>query len=249
MGGLRLLCIATCLFALSACASDVRIVPTEIDAADIQIVPEQQAFGEKAGEDDLLIVSGVWRRGHLPMPGATSQQAVPVAVEQPKPIERERAVDRLAARAPRRNAPPRHTMPLPRYRHGKPRRIKGQRTTRRAEDLAREHVLDFPTHIVAERITFYCPQAFAREVQLTGTSVRTISRDRRMATGKARLLCRELTLEGSRITLRVIHEPAAALRVTARGGVQFISRVHDQVQREENVRSLLVTNDEVVPLR
>ena len=115
------------------------------------------------------------------------------------------------------------------------------------EELARRRHLDNPTRVRAGRITFYCPRRFAADVRLTGDDVRTTRPGRRMATGNARLTCRELSLEGDRIVLLVRDDPDVQL--TARGDVSYVTERRGRVNREEGVRSLVITNDEVTPLR
>ena len=72
-------------------------------------------------------------------------------------------------------------------------------------------------------------------------------RDRRVK-NNPRLLCRELTLEGEKITLRIRGEDPD-VQITARGNAHFVTRQKEQVLREEGVRSLLITNEQIVPLR
>ncbi len=114
--------------------------------------------------------------------------------------------------------------------------------------MRRERYLDHPTRLRAERIAFYCPAALAHEVRLTGEAVEQKKPTRRVATGRARLLCRELTLEARKITLNVRGEDPD-VQITARGNVHFVTQQKAQMLREEGIRSLLITNEQVVPLR
>lgn len=116
------------------------------------------------------------------------------------------------------------------------------------DERRRDRYLDNPSRIKADRIAFYCPAALAREVQLTGASVETRSATRRIATGRARLLCRELTLEGEKISLTIRGEDPD-VQITARGDVHFVTRQKVQTLREEGVRTLIITNEQIVPLR
>lgn len=122
------------------------------------------------------------------------------------------------------------------------------RPAKSPEVQRRVRYLDHPTRIQAARITLYCPAALEPEVQLNGTTVEAKRPDRRIATGQARLLLRDLTLEGERITLRIRGEDPD-VQITARGDVDFVTMQKGQVMRQEGVRALLITNEQVVPLR
>ena len=67
--------------------------------------------------------------------------------------------------------------------------------------------------------------------------------------GAARLTCRELTLEGARVVLRVRAPGEEDVQVTARGNASLVSDVRGRVVREEEARSLVLTNDRVLPIR
>ena len=58
-----------------------------------------------------------------------------------------------------------------------------------------------------------------------------------------------LTLEGERITLRAREPGSDDVQITARGDVELVSRQGDQVLRETGLKSLIVTNDRLTPLR
>lgn len=149
--------------------------------------------------------------------------------------------------------PPRSTrpaLPIPKRRATPPPPKRGTPPKKSAADRAREHYLDNPTTVRAPKITFYCPAAFLREVRLTAADIKNTSADRRIARGGARLVCRELTLVADQITLRIRREADAELQVIARGGgVAFISRVRDQATHDEGLRSLILRQDRVIPLR
>jgi hypothetical protein len=117
------------------------------------------------------------------------------------------------------------------------------------ERVARERYLDHPTRVRAERITFYCPPAYAAEVRLGGDELRETSPGRRQAEGHARLFCRELTLEAEVIILKVRDDGLDDLQVMARGDVSFVTDQKGQVMHEDGIRSLMLTNDEILPLR
>lgn len=125
----------------------------------------------------------------------------------------------------------------------------GQPPVKAVADVARERFLDHPTEIEAESVTLYLPADLAAEAHLTGGALSEPSPGRRVAEGEARLVCRELTLRGSRITLRVRSGASRDVQITARGNVAFVSRQRDQVLREQGLTSLILTNDQVTPLR
>jgi hypothetical protein len=125
----------------------------------------------------------------------------------------------------------------------------GQAAKKPVEVVARERHLANPTTVRAAQVTFHCPARYAAEVRLTGERVEEPAPGRRVATGRARLTCRELTLEGEKITLRVRDDGTEDVQVTARGDVRFVTAQKDQVFREEGLKSLILTNDNVVPLR
>ena len=206
--------------------------------------PEEQAR-------DTFEVSGVWRRSLEPferqdvvLTGASAKAApspAPAATREPTPVER------LIARSTPKPPPrPKIAAPKPRARTRRP---EGKAAKKSAAKLARDHYLDYPTRVVAQRITFYCPADCAREVRLKADDVRQTSATRKLARGNARLICRELTLEADRITFRIREEPDADLQVSARGNATIVSAVRGQEHREEGLRSLLITNDRLVPLR
>ena len=182
------------------------------------------------GKDDAFATPAIERIRLDPRPPPPTPPPAPA-----RPAPREPALALL----PRRGSPlpPTHTRD-------------GQvvRPAKSPEDRRRDRYLDHPTRIRAERIAFYCPAALAGEVQLRGESVETKQPTRRVAMGRASLLCRELTLEAEKITLNVRGEDPD-VQITARGNVHFVTKQKAQVLREEGVRSLLVTNEQVVPLR
>lgn len=114
---------------------------------------------------------------------------------------------------------------------------------------ARQRFLDNPTLIRAGGITFYCPREQLPDVRLTGDRVTDPRPGRRIARGRARLTCRELTLESDRITLVVRDDGISDVQITATRGADFVSTQGGSVIREEGVRSLVITNDRMVPLR
>ncbi len=124
----------------------------------------------------------------------------------------------------------------------------GTRPTTSRADVARERFLDHPTEIQAEQITLYAPPEILAEGRLTGANLSEASPGRRVAVGEARLALRELTLRAQRITLRT-RSGSPDIQITARGGVEFVSRQRDQVLREQALKGLILTNDQLTPLR
>jgi hypothetical protein len=147
-------------------------------------------------------------------------------------------------------APSRPEIPVParrtRVREPAPRGVPAGRSL---EQIARERHLDNPTLIRGAKLTFYCPPAYLAEVRLTGTEVDDPSPLRRVALGRARLVCRELTLEGDRIVLKKGKPGDLDVRITARGGVDFVTEQRGQVLRHENLRILVIKNDSLKPMR
>lgn len=179
---------------------------------------------------------GPWRE--IPV----SDDAPPVAaVQAPRPRVVERPVRDAPPSAPVLPVPARRATPAP--------RALGTPPAKRPEDLARERFLDHPTRIQGGSITFYCPRRFAAEIRLQGEEVTDPRPGRRIANGSARLVCRELRLDADRIVLRIREEADAAVQVTARGDVSFVTNQRGQVMRHEHVRILVITNDGVTPLR
>ena len=233
------------------CASQVTYELPIVDVNQWKIRAEENAPTTLAeAEHDSFEVGGMWRRSLEPFERQEVVLAATTATKpdsQPEEPSPPTAVDRLIARtAPQ--APPRPRIKAPKPRSSKPRRPQGNQG-KSAEHLDRDHYLDYPTHIVAQRITFYCPVDCAHEIRLKADDVREVHPTRRMARGNARLICRELTLEADRITVRIREEPDADLQVAARGNAGIVSTVHGQTQREEGLRSMLITNDRLVPLR
>ncbi len=124
----------------------------------------------------------------------------------------------------------------------------GTRPTKPAAEVARERFLDHPTEIQAEQITLYAPPEILAEGRLTGANLSEAGPGRRVAVGEARLALRELTLRAQRITLRT-RSGSPDIQITARGGVEFVSRQRDQVLREQALKGLILTNDQLTPLR
>lgn len=240
----------------AGCATQVTHELPIVDASKVKVFVEQGAptTGQDAAEDTFE-VSGAWRRSLEPF----ERQEVVLAAARPagaaggtapatSAARPPTAVERLAARSTP-TPPPRPQMKAPKARSKRPLRPEGKRQSKSGPRLARDHYLDYPTSVVAQRITFYCPADCANEIRLKADDVRQTHPTRRLARGNARLVCRELTLEADRLTVRIREEPDADLQVSARGAAGIVSTVRGQVQREEGLRSMLITNDRLVPLR
>ena len=248
MPRLPLLLLAASLVA--GCRSHTTAGLPTVHAARLHPLTETAAHDEPwKPEERYEVIGGPWRVTH-------GQFDAPAAV---LPVSTE-AVDPFAAPAPtappampavmQPPAPPRtRTLKVPRRRARAEARPVGQKTTRTPEQLAREHFLDYPTRVKARKITLHLPPRYAGEVRLTGQDVADRPGGRRQALGGARLVLRELTLEADRITLRIRDDGLEDVQIMARGNAGFVADVRANVLREEGLRSLLITNDQVVPIR
>jgi hypothetical protein len=126
---------------------------------------------------------------------------------------------------------------------------KGAPPVKSIEAMARERFLDHPTEVRADALTLVLPARLLAEARLTGAEVTEPGPGRRVAAGGARLICRELTLVGERITVRTRSDGSEDVQITARGNVDFVSRRAEHVVREQGLRTLIVTNDALTPLR
>jgi hypothetical protein len=177
--------------------------------------------------------TGPWRE--VPSSDAPDVVAEPVVPSAVPPARREEPAPRRTVTVPlRRTAAP----PPP-----------GTPPSKSAAGLARDRYVDHPTHVRAQRITFRCPANLAGEVRGTAERVVDEPGGRRRYLGRARVLCRELTLEADELILQVRGPDESDLQVTARGDVAFVSAHRDNVVEEKGLRSLLITNDRHIPLR
>ncbi|MDF1700149.1 MAG: hypothetical protein P1V36_03195 [Planctomycetota bacterium] len=199
----------------------------------------QREYEEIAGP--WRVADGQFEQALATLPVSTRAEAVDpfeaapaVAPATPQPVVRRSRGPKLA---------------VPRRRAAREARPVGKKATKNAEQLAHEHFLDYPTRVKARKLTLHLPPAFAAEVRLTGASVSPLQHGRRQALGAARLVVRELTLEAERVTLRVRTDGRPDVQIMARGDVTFVADVRGNVLREEGLRSLLITNDQVVPIR
>ncbi len=214
-----------------------------VDASQVNLEVDDGPWSE-TGDDG---VGGVWRLANdrFEEPASIDLADLEPKTEDPSPEPERAPPPAFAVRAP--EPAPKLAVPT----HRDPGRVKprGTKLTRSPEQVAREHYLTNPTTIEAERITFYVPPGYLPEVRLTGAEVKDLAANRRRATGNARLVCRELTLKADQITLRTLKPDARDIRITARGGAGIVSKVRDQVLRDEGLRSLLISNDRLTPLR
>ncbi|MHC5012673.1 MAG: hypothetical protein ACYTG6_17295 [Planctomycetota bacterium] len=212
------------LLVSSACARN-RAPPLPTFAA----APATLTIDEASPWEEVEMASEDTAAGEAPSPAPVPVRVAPIVPRRP------------VTASPPVVPPTRRVTPAPRPLGAPPTKSPGA--------LARERHLDHPTRIRGDRITFYCPPPYAREVRLTGDEVRETRPGRRMATGNARLLCRELTLEANRIVLRIRDDGSEDIQVTARGDVEFVTDQRGQTLSESGLRSLILTNDQVVPLR
>ena len=219
---------------LSGCVSEPTGAMPVVEATAVRDATTATApSGE--GEAPTLEVSGIWRvadtgfRDPLPEPQAPESKPV---IAKPQPA--------AAARPP----PRREVVALPKVRE---RRKKPKPKT--ASQSAAEHFLRHPTRVKAQKITFYCPTAYRGQVRLRGQEITDPRPGRRVARGRASLTCRELTLEADSITLKVRRDGRGDLQITARGDVLFTSTVGKHITHEKGLRSLLISNDQITPLR
>ncbi|MGE0190428.1 MAG: hypothetical protein AB7T63_00145 [Planctomycetota bacterium] len=255
------------VLAITACAAALLAIgctstPTDelpvVDVSQITLRPEGAT--PRGDVDDVLVVGGPWERFE-PVPpaveigdrGPYADGALPTAAAQSAEDTRElSALERLLARSRGAEPPRPHQPPLraPVPRGGQFIREVGKPSLRTPEELARDHVLDWPTRIEAREVTFYCPASAARELELRGDEMRDLgTHGPRVAYGNAHLRCRELSIVADRITVRVLPPGEDALRIVARRDVRYALRVRERVFQDEGLKSLMVLNDQLVPLR
>ena len=181
--------------------------------------------------------------------GAGAPQLPPAPSPNPASTPRMRLAARAAASRSLRPIAPVPTLAVPRKRAAKAARPEGKKTGKSTAQLASDHYLDYPTHIKAQKITFACPKAYSSRVRLYADDLDRSRPGRVKGQGNARLLIGELTLEAERITWRLQAEGKQDVQVLARGEVQMVSEVRGNVHRETGIRGLVITNDQLVPLR
>jgi hypothetical protein len=207
--------------------------------------PEVAGAQPAAAEDEALAYASWWREVPDDF-GAGATPARPTIHE--RLAERREAEARRAA-ASRPSPAPQPTLAVPLRKARREARPEGKCAGKDTAQLARDHYLDYPTHIQAERLTFACPRSYTGRVHLTGDHVDRSRPERVQVQGHARLVLGELTLEGERITWRVQPEGKLDIQILARGDVHLVSEVRGNVSRETGIRSLVITNDQVIPLR
>lgn len=237
---MRVVLILTVVALLAGCASQRRSGVPLLDARDVRVITDDGPWQPVPEEEEI---GGPWRVAN----GGFERPLEPMA-----PAELE-----IAAPTPEGPAQPAVVMPapaapklaIPRRRARKEARPVGEQARKSRARLARDHFVDYPTRIVARKISLHVPAELARRARLTGEHVDARSAGRRRALGGARLVLGELTLEGERVTLRIRTDGRDDLQVMARGDVGFVAEVRGNILREEGLKSLLITNDQVVPLR
>lgn len=197
----------------------------------------------KPNEDDGI--GGVWRVVSDRFDTSTPADLVVSEVEASPPESHE--PETVPALLPAPTPVPK--LAIPKRRNPSKVKPRGTKLTKSPEQVAREHYLRNPTTIEAHRITLYIPPGYLPEVRLSGADVKDLAANRRRATGDARLVCRELTLKADQITLRTLKADQRDIRITARGDAGIISTVREQIMRDEGLRSLMITNDKLMPLR
>lgn len=226
---------------LIGCASQRRSGVPLLDARAVRVITDDGPWQPVPEEEEI---GGPWRVAH----GGFERPLEPLS---PQPLEIAPPVlDAPALPAIVQPAVPTGpTLAVPRRRARKDVRPVGKKVRKNPALLARDHFIDYPTRVVARKITLHVPSDLARRVALTGEHVDQRAVGRRQALGTARLVLGELTLEGERVTLRTRTDGRNDLQIMARGEVRFVTEVRGNVMREEGLRSLLITNDQVVPLR
>ncbi|MDJ0975390.1 MAG: hypothetical protein QNJ98_13075 [Planctomycetota bacterium] len=228
---------------------DATPAQSAVEAGEIKAILERATVWKgvlPAPANDEDLVEGRWHLVQEPVQDTTP--AGPVTASLPeiaKPLPAPVPPPVIEQPPPR----PKPTLPVPRRRVTPPKPKRGTPINKSPQELVRAHYLDNPTTVRAGKITFYCPAAYLGEVRLKADDIVNTSADRRVATGGARLLCRELTLIAERITLRIRRDGDAELQVTARGNVELVSRVRNKATRETGLRSLILRQDQMMPLR
>ncbi|MDJ0523293.1 MAG: hypothetical protein QNJ90_14580 [Planctomycetota bacterium] len=223
----------------AGCAAQRRSGVPLLDARSVRVVTDDGPWKPVAEEEEI---GGPWRvanGGFERVLEPVEDEPLRIAPPEPEPPAQPAVVAPPAA----------PKLAIPRRRARKEARPVGKKVTKSRALLARDHFTDYPTRIVGRSITLHAPPDLARRARLEGQQVDTLARGRRQALGGARLTLGELTLEGERITLRTRDDGRNDLQVMARGEVGFVAEVRGNILREEGLRSLLITNDQVVPLR
>lgn len=244
----RILGLAVVVLALAGCHADNEVSLPTLARGEVRVRPDAGPWRPVPVHEEIR---GPWRVAQGGFGDAAAPAAAPAdpfaAAPQPPAAPAPVALPPRPAPAP--TPPPAPRLAVPRRRGAREARPAGVRTARSPEQLAREHYLDYPTRIRAARVTLYLPPAYAGEVKLEGRQVERGTPARQWARGHARLVLRELTLEGDRVTLRVRSDGRDDLQIIAHGNVELVSEVRGNVMRQQGLKSLIVTNDQLVPLR
>ena len=208
----------------------------------------EEAFGPD--HDNDAVPEGVWRTMDEPWDpdDALMPAASPEARADGKSTQSPAAGAPQSARAARR-APvvPEVTAPaLP----PPPRATSGPALSSLSElDKRRTHYLRNTTDVVGHTITLHVPAAYARRIRWLAGTPQTLPTGGQRAEGGAELRLTNLTLKGGRITVYIRPDPDGSIQITSRGDAGFASRVQNRLVRESGLRTLLITNDRVMPLR
>ncbi len=225
---------------LVGCATQRRTGAPLIRAGDVRVVTDDGPWRPVAEEEEI---GGPWRVANggfeSPLEPLTREPLEIAPAEEPALLQP--AIVEVESTAPK--------LAIPRRRARAEARPVGKRVGKSHAHLARDHFVDYPTRIVAQKITLHVPPALAGRARVRGEHVDVRIAGRRQAVGDARLTLGELTLEGARVTLRTRTDGRDDLQIMARGDVQFVAEVRGNILREQGLRSLLITNDQVVPLR
>jgi hypothetical protein len=226
-----------------ACATRRETVVPVVDAAHVSLRLDPDGPWE-----ELASASRPWTPTELEAAGERALAVAGAGAGASAPA-------RLAVRGPVASVPPpapslppQERLAVPKARGLSEAAPRGAASARSLEEQARERFLDHPTELKAQQITLYAPPSILAEGRLTGADLSEPTAGRRVAVGAARLVLRELTLTAERITLRA-REGTPDIQITARGDVQLVSRQREQVIREEGLKSLILTNDQITPLR
>lgn len=213
-----------------------------VDGSSVRVVTDSGPWKPVAAEEEI---GGPWRVAH----GGFERTLEPVSPRtktMPEPVRTTPVVTPAVIQVPALKGP---TLAIPGRRARKDARPVGKKVSKSPAQLARDHFVDYPTRVKAARLTIYLPPELAKRARLTGDDVDNKRPARRTAVGDARLVLGELSLEAGRIVLRTRSDGREDLQIMARGDVEFVSEVRGNILREHSLRSLLITNDQVVPLR
>jgi len=240
--------LATLVLTLTAgCATQQSVELAQVEVPEVAVeIAEEGPWRELPPDRETASVADAGSAAS-PAPCSSRAEPRPGSLTNPNP---NRNPSLRSRRRPRPTPPaPVAKIPVPVRREAARMAPRGAPDHRPPEQIARERHLEHPTRIRAAKITFYCPRAYLSQVQLTGVEVKDPRPGRRIATGDARLTCRELTLEAAEIVLRVRKPGEEDVQVSARGSVAFVTDQRGRILRHEGLRILMLKNDVITPLR